>query len=96
MTGAGVRAIRLRLGLSQAGLAAIVGVDRECVARWESVGDKRLRVRSRAEEILIIVADFPADGPTRAELRRHLRDKRPLRALKLILDRGEGTTVAVV
>ena len=96
MTGAGVRAIRLRLGLTQAGLAAIVGVERERVAEWERAGSKRLRVRTRAEEILIVVADFPANDEANRELRRHLRAKRPLRALALILQRGGDTTVAVV
>ncbi|NLZ42411.1 MAG: excinuclease ABC subunit UvrA, partial [Comamonadaceae bacterium] len=46
---------------------------------------------SRAEEILIVIADMPADPETRVELRRHLRAKRPLRALALILERGADT-----
>lgn len=96
MTGAGIRAIRDRLGLTQSALAALVGVERQTISEWERTGGKRVRVRSRAAEILIIVSDFPSDGEEKRELSRHLRAKRHLSALALILARGRGTTVAVL
>jgi transcriptional regulator with XRE-family HTH domain len=96
VTGAGIRAIRDRLGLTQSALAALVGVERECVVRWEGAGAKRIRLRSRHAEVLIVVSDFPTDGEEKHELSRHLRAKRYLHALAFILARGRGTTVAVL
>lgn len=86
MTGALVHELRRRLGITQAELAMLIGVDRTVVSRWELRGERRLRIRTRAHDILIVVTSFPQDDGARRELARHLRSGRPLHALRLVLE----------
>lgn len=90
MTGALVHELRRRLGITQAELAALIGVDRTVVARWELRGERRLRIRARAHDILIVVTYFPQDDSARRELARHLRGGRPLHALRLVLESADA------
>jgi putative transcriptional regulator len=54
VTGEEVRALRKRLGLSQASLAALVGVTANSVARWER---GELGIRESAARLMLLLAN---------------------------------------